>query len=209
MTTKAATVVVAAAGIGIASLVGYFIHRDAKDRSEARAVVSMAGETTAELKAGLKSVPPDALEKIEARLVATKRWRNAELADALQQYLIGAREILRRRAEANRLAQKAAASRAALADHMGRASGRDPSWIRTASQLKRQVERDHFDLDMQLGALATLLDSLPEANKRLAPHVQASLLLEDSLRRSAHQAVLNEAKRSQAQLAKTRDFLPR
>lgn len=209
MTTKVATVVVAAAGIGIASLVGYFLHRDAKDRSEARAVVSMVGETTAELKVGLKTVPPDALEKIEARLVATKRWRNADLAEALQQYLIGAREILRRRAEANRLAQKAAASRAALADHMGRASGRDSTWIRTASQLKRQVERDHFDLDMQLNALASLLHGLPEANKSVAPHVEASLLLEDAVRTRAHQAVLEEAKRAQAQLAKTRDFLPR
>jgi hypothetical protein len=209
MTTKVATVVVAAAGIGIASLVGYFLHRDVKDRSEARAVVSMAGATTAELKLGLKSVPPDALDKIEARLVATKTWRNADLADALQQYLVGAREILRRRAEANRLTQKAAVSRAALADHMARAYGRESSWIRTASQLKRQVERDHFDLDVQLNALASLLEGLPEANKRLAPHVERSLLLEDAVRKSARQAALDEAKRAQAQLAKTRDFLPR
>src|SRR6185369_770524 len=50
------------------------------------------------------------------------------------------------------------------------------------------VVREHFDLDVQLNALASLLGSLPEANKRLAPHVQASLLLEDSKRRNARDA---------------------
>ncbi|HEV8109344.1 MAG TPA: hypothetical protein VGP97_17645, partial [Burkholderiales bacterium] len=66
---------------------------------------------------------------------------------------------------------------------------------------------DHFDLDVQLSALADLLGGLPEANKRLAPHVQASLLLEDAKRVTAREAVLAEAKRARAELDKTRALL--
>jgi hypothetical protein len=207
-TPKIATALVATAGIGIAALVGHFLHQEAKARSEARAVVSIVGEATTQLKGGLKSVSPAALEKVEAGLRTAKGWSNAELADAAEQYLVGTREILRRRAEANRLSHKAAGSRAALAAHMTHAARRDTAWIRTASSLKRQVERDHFDLNMQLGALAELLDSLPQANKRLAPHVEASLLLDEAARKSAHGAVLAEARRAQAALDKTRSLIP-
>ena len=73
--------------------------------------------------------------------------------------------------------------------------------------LKKQVERDHFDLDVQLNALASLLGSLPEANKRLAPHVQASFFLEESKRRTARDAVLAEAKRARDELDKARALL--
>ena len=117
---------------------------------------------------------------------------------------------MRRRAEADRFAEKAAVSRAALMAHMNRASRRDPRWFHTAQELKRQVERDHFDLDVQLKALADLLDRLPEANKYLEPYVQASLILDDAAREDARRAVLQEAKTASAELDKTRALiLPR
>jgi hypothetical protein len=169
--------------------------------------VSVVKEATAELKAGLKTPSREGIEKIEASIRATQRWSNTEIADATEQYLVGAREILRRRAEATRLAQKAAASRAALLAHMDNAPRRELPWLRAAIELKKQVERDHFDLDVQLGALADLLGVMPEANKRLAPHVSASLLMEDSFRRSARDAVLQEARTARLQLDKTRALL--
>jgi hypothetical protein len=205
--TRIAKVVVAAAGIAIAATVGYLLHGEAKKRSEARAVVSIIGEATAQLKSGFRAPARGALEKVEGDLRAVKNWSNPDLADAAEQYLLGARAILRRRIDADRMAQKASASRAALSAHMRRAAHRDTSWIRTALDLKKQVERDHYELDVQLNALAELLDLLPEANKRLAPHVQASLLLEDSARRSARRAVLEEAKRARAELEDTRALL--
>jgi hypothetical protein len=156
----------------------------------------------------MKTVPPGALEKIHEHLEEAKSWKNAERAAAAEEYLIGVREILRRRAAADRLAQKAAASRAALAGHMSRAGRRDSQWIRTASALKKQVERDHFDLNLQLNALAELLESLPQSTKRLAPHAQASLLFDDYSRSLAHESVLAEAKRAQLQLDKTRSLVP-
>ena len=202
--SRIATVLVAAACITIAASVGYLLHKEARQRSEARAVVSIVQETTVELQRGLKIPSREALEKIEGSLRVAQSWSNTELVQATEPYLVGAREILRRRADASRLTQKAAASRAALAAHIARAPRRDTPWIRAAMDLKKQVERDHFDLDVQLNALADLLDTLPEANKRLTPHVQASLLLEDARRRDAREGVLAEAKRARVELDRAR-----
>jgi hypothetical protein len=204
---RSAKFLLAAACVAVAVVVGYLLSKEARKRYEARAVVSVVEDATSQLKSGLKVPSREGLAKIEASIRATHGWSNAEVADAAEQYLIGAREILRRRAEATRLSQKAAASRAALAAHMARAPSRDLPWLRAATELKRQVERDHFDLDVQLGTLADLLGAMPEANKRLAPHVSASLLFEDSFRRNARDAVLLEARTARSELDKARSLL--
>lgn len=205
--TRFLTVLIAAAGVAVAAGVGSLLYKEAKKRAEARAIVTVVGEATAQLKDGLKTASPQALEKIESNLTAAQGWRNRELVEAAEPYLIGAREIMRRRVEASRLTRKASASRAALFAHMGAAGQRDSPWIRNATELKKKVERDHFDLEMQLAALADLLEDLPQANKRLAPHVQAALLLDESARRQTRAAVLDETRRARAELEKARSLL--
>ena len=206
-TTRIASALVGAVGIAIAGGVGYLLHKEARQRSEARAAVTLVQEATVELERGLKMPSQEAVEKVEGSLRVAQGWHDRNLVEDTEPYLVGVREILRRRADASRLTQKAASSRAALTAHMSHAARRDSPWIRAAMALKKQVERDHFDLDVQLNALASLLGSLPEANKRLAPHVQASLLMEDSKRRSARDAVLAEAKRARQELEKARLLL--
>ena len=206
-TTRIASALVGAVGIAIAAGVGYMLHKEARQRSEARAVVTIVQETTVELERGLKMPSQEALAKIEESLRVAQGWHDRALVQDTEPYLVGVREILRRRVDASRLAQKAAKSRAALAAHMSHAGRRDSPWIRLAMDLKKQVERDHFELGVQLDALASLLGSLPEANKRLAPHVNASLLVDDAFRRSARDAVLMEARRARADLDKTRSLL--
>lgn len=205
-TSRTGTVIAAAVGIAIAAGVGYALHKATKERNEKRAVVSVVGDTTAQLRGALKTPSPEALAKIEGNLRVARTWSNPQLAEATELYLVSAREIMRRRADADRLKHKTVASRAALAAHMNRAARRDTVWIRTATSLKRQVEGDHFELDVQLKALADLLDSFPEANKSLAPHVQASLLLGADLSKQARREVLEEAKRALAELEKARHF---
>jgi hypothetical protein len=146
---------------------------------------------------------------MDGNIRVVRSWSNVYMADAAEHYLIGAREIARKRADAARHAQEFAASRDALAGHMQRAGGRDSSWIRTASQLKKQVEQDHFELETSLNALAELLRSLPEAQKRLEPYVDASLTLEDGLRAKAREQALAEAKRATLELQKVRSLAPR
>jgi len=206
-TTRIASALVGAACVAIAAGVGYLLHKEARQRSEARAVVTIVQEATVELERGLKMPSQEAVARVEGSLRVAQGWQDRNLVEDTEPYLVGVREILRRRADASLLTKKAASSRAALAAHMSHAGRRDTPWIRAAMDLKKQVERDHFDLDVQLNALASLLGSLPEANKRLAPHVQASLLLEDSKRRSARDAVLAEAKRARDELDKARALL--
>jgi hypothetical protein len=201
------TVLVAAVVVIIAAGVGQLLYKEAKARRDARALVTIVGETTGYLKGAVKAVPPQALENVESGLRSVKSWRDRDAAEAAEQYLIDAREILRRRADANRLKQKAAASREALHSHMAQAGSRTLPWIRAATDLKKQVERDYFDLNMQLSALADLWSALPQSTKRLAPHVEASLILEEAERRSALRAVLDEARRHQAELERSRDLL--
>lgn len=207
-TSRTGTLIATAVGIAIAAGVGYGMHKATKEHNEKRAVLSVIGDTTAQVRGGLKTPSPEALAKIEGNLGVVKAWSNAERAEATELYLVSARAILRRRADADRLMQKTLGSRAALAAHMNRAARRDTTWIRTATSLKRQVERDHFELDVQLKALAELLDSFPEANKPLAPHVQASLLMDAGLSKQARGEVLEEAKRASAELEKARRLEP-
>ncbi|HEX2197538.1 MAG TPA: hypothetical protein VHG88_02810, partial [Burkholderiales bacterium] len=173
------------------------------------AVVSVVSETTAQLRDVLKRPAPEVAEKIDGNLRVARSWSNAYMADAAEHYLIGAREIARKRADAARHAQKFAASRAALTAHMRRASQRDSSWIRTASQLKKQMEQAHFELETSLNALAELLQSLPEAQKRLEPYVEASLTLDDASRKQARQQALDEVKRASLELQSARSYGPR
>jgi hypothetical protein len=206
-TTRIAGILVAAAGLAISAGVGFLLHKEARQRSEARAVLTIVQEATVELERGLKMPSQEAVARVDGSLRVAQGWHDRNLVEDTEPYLVGVREILRRRADASRLTQKAASSRAALAAHMSHAGRRDTPWIRAAMDLKKQVERDHFDLDVQLNALASLLGNLPEANKRLAPHVQASLLLEETKRRNARDAVLAEAKRARDELDKARALL--
>ena len=123
---------------------------------------------------------------------------------AAEQYIHGAREIVRRRSDAERLAREAAMSRRALTMHMAVAHQRDTYWIRVASDLKKRVEREHHDLDVSLKALTHLLDELPATRKELAPHIDASLLLEEEERRKAHAHAEQSAQRGSGEIAKIR-----
>lgn len=62
-------------------------------------------------------------------------------------------------------------------------------WIHAATELKKRVDGDRHDLARVLGALAELLDSLPETHQRLAPHVEPSALLADRMRLAARASI--------------------
>jgi hypothetical protein len=203
--------VVAALVLAIAGGTAYALYAAKQKKDQQRAVAALLGDTTVRLRKALNGPPPpDVVSRIDRNLKAAKAPRDPALADAAEHYIQGAREIARRRTDAERLAREAAMGRRALAMHMRAASRRDSYWIRVATDLKKRVERDHFDLDVSLKALSTLLLSLPEAQKRLEPHVDAALLLEESERRSARERAEAAAKRAAGELEKVRRLaLPR
>ena len=201
----AAKAVVAALALAIAGGTGYWLYAEKQKREQQERVRALLGDTTQQLRQALNAPPaPDMVSRIDSNLKLAKAPRYPELALAAEHYIHGAREIVRRRSDAERLAREAAMSRRALAMHMSAASARDTYWIRVASDLKKRVERDHFDLDVSLKALATLLHTLPETQKQLAPHVDASLLLEETERRKARERAELDAKRAADELEKVR-----
>jgi hypothetical protein len=200
-----AKLVVAVLVLAMAGGTGYYLYAQKQKREQQRAVTALVSDTTENLRRALAgAASPELVGRLDGNLKAARAPRYPELADAAEHYIIGAREIVRRRSEAERLQREAAMSRRALAMHMGAASRRDGYWIRVASDLKKRVERDHFDLEVSLKALSHLLFTLPDAQKRLEPHVDAALLLDDGARRRAREQAEQAQKRAAEELERVR-----
>jgi hypothetical protein len=197
--------IAAAVALAVAGGTGYWLYAAKQNKDQRQLVVVLLGDTTKQLRQALNGPPAaDVVSKIDSNLKLAKAPRDPDLALAAEHYIHSAREIARRRTDAERLAREAAMSRRALATHMSAASLRDPYWIRVAYDLKKRVERDHFDLETSLNALQHLLHTLPEAQKDLAAHVNASLLLEEAERLKAHERAEQDAKRAADELEKVR-----
>ena len=201
--------VFAAVVLAIAGTTGYYLFAEKQRKDQHRAVAALLGDTTRQLRQALNTPPPsDLVARLDGNLKAVRAPRDPQFADAAGVYIHDAREIVRRRGETERLSREAAMSRRALAMHMRAASGRDAYWIRVASDLKKRAERDHYELELSLKALAMLLHTLPESKKQLAPHVDASLLLEEAERRKASERVADTQKRAHEELQKVRGLGP-
>ena len=197
--------IIAVLVLAIAGGTGYWLYVEKQRKEQRRHVIALLQDTTAELRKALHSPPaPDLVQKLDSNLKLAKAPRDRLLEDAAEHYIQGAREIVRRRADAERLTREASMSRRALSMHMAAAASRDSYWIRVASDLKKRVERDHQDLDISLKALSQLLFTLPDAQKRLEPHVEASLLLEDAERRAARDRAQQALERANQELEKVR-----
>ena len=189
----------------VGAVIGYTMWGQHQKLQQERAVTALVSDTTTQLRQALTATPTrEMFSRIDGNLRSLKAPRQPELADAAEHYILGAREIVRRRLDAARFAQQAAAGRQALTAHMSAAGGsrRGEAWFRTALDLKKKVEREHFELDVTLKALYELLGSLPDAEKRLAPH--RALLLEEPLRAQAREQARADAERAAAELEKVR-----
>ena len=200
-----AKAIVAAVVLAICGTIAYSLIAEKQKRDQQRAVAALVVDTTAHLRKALNGPPPaDLVNRIDGNLKAVSAPRDPRLAGAAGLYIHGAREIVRRRGDAERLTREAAMSRRALNMHMAAASRRDTYWIRVAADLKKRVERDHHDLDTSLKILSQLLGTLPDAQKELAPHIDASQLLEDAERRKAAARADEALKRAAEDLEKVR-----
>jgi hypothetical protein len=201
---------------------GFWGYSAYEAREQRRTITAAVKDTTVRLREALPVAPAlkgrkalGRLEQHEAALEAhlrevrrAGRAGDPELADGAGHYVLGAREILRHQAASIRLAQRTARSRYALAAHMSRAGQRDAAWIRLAASRKKALEGEYFDYSVALSALSELLWSFPDARKRLAPHIDAALLLEVGPAEDAHRAALREAKRVTQELEGLRRLAP-
>ena len=172
-------------------------------------IAVLVADATVQLRQALGAGPSGAsMAKIEEYLQSAKVSPNAAAGSAAESYLLGARGIARQRAESERLTREAAAARNALAGHMARAERRNSNWIRDATELKRRVEARHADLERSLKVLDDLLGNLPEAEKRLAPHVASPALLEAREIEAARKRAQDDSKRAASELEQVRRIVP-
>jgi hypothetical protein len=183
--------------------------RGYRKKVEDNRIAQVVGDATAELRKALAAGPSAAsVAKLDELVQSAKGSPNPAAGSAAEAYVLGAREIARKRAESERLTREAAAARNALAGHMARAERRGTNWIRDAAELKRRVEAVHADLGRSLKTLDDLLDSLRDSNKRLAPYVAASALLQGAEIDAARARAQDESKRAASELEKVRRITP-
>lgn len=189
-----------------------------KKRSQHRAIVAAVKDTTIRLRDALTVSPSNSgsasLPKVDAHVKAVEAHlqtvrdsvnkEHAELADGAEHYVLGAREIMRRQALSIRLSEQSSAARNALTAHMRRAASRDANWISDAASSKKRLEREYFEQNITLTALADLLWTFPDARKRLAPHVDHVLLLEMGPAEDARRLAQRESKKIALELEDVR-----
>ena len=202
-------VALSVAALVLVAVIATNLIRGHRKKVEDHRIAVLVADTTVQLRQALGSAPSAAsVAKIEEYLQGAKGSPNAAAGSAAESYLLGARGIARQRGESERLAREAAAARNALAGHMARAERRDTAWIRNAAELKRRVEASYADLARSLKTLDDLLGNLPEAEKRLAPHVAASALLEAGEIDAARKRAQDQSQRVAAELEQVRRITP-
>jgi hypothetical protein len=218
MFARKRAVVVALAALVVVAFTGDLLYKAYQKREQQRALTTAIRDTTARLRETLEVAPnasataalpalekhagaADALLEMVRKAVAAG---GSDFAQGAEIYVLKAGEIFRRQAASISLAERASASRQALAAHMGHAARRDESWIREALSVKKTVEGEYFDYNLALTGLSELLRTLPDAKKRLAPHVDAALLLETGQAEEAQRRVVAESKRVAEELDQVR-----
>jgi hypothetical protein len=113
-----------------------------------------------------------------------------ELAAAADDYLLTAREILRRRAAAYRYRGQVTESIGALRAHM-RADNRTGSWISQAVRHKTRLEADFRRYRITATALASLLQEYAGSRARIAAHIDPSRLWDEQTAGAARTRILD------------------
>jgi len=190
------------------ALGGYVLYASKRKQADEQHLARLVAETTTRLRQALASPSKEVVSGIDAGLEQLKSSRSSAFAGAAEQYIISAREIARRRLDADRLLGEAAAGRQVLIGHMNRAERRNTAWIGAALQLKKNVELSHADLARALKALDDLLYGLVDAQKQLAPFVPPDALLPDAERDRARARAQAEARQAEVELMKVRNITP-
>jgi hypothetical protein len=112
------------------------------------------------------------------------------LADAADDYLVTAREIVRRSVEIQRARQRFAASLPALAGHIKSDRGA-AAWTGEAMRLKQGLDRDFRDYRIAVDAHRSVLGSLQVSQANVRAHVEGLQAADEALVARAGAAVLD------------------
>ena len=177
--------VLIAVAVAVLAIGGYWAFASWQKQRQHDAIAALVRDATGVLNDGLGKAPsgdePKRLDAALERLRTARAGRQRPFAEAAEVYLVGARAVVEKRADIARLRQHAEASRRQLEAHMATPRGRNDSWIRQATDLKKRMDQAYFDLNVALEAQAELLRTLPDSETRLVPEVGKRALVDDSL----------------------------
>ena len=170
--------------------------RDSSERLQA----AFAVETGAAAEDSSRTVTKldDLAQEVDKHVIELNRMSaspNRPLVDAAEEYLLTIRQILRNQAASHRYHAQVAASDRALREHMRSSNRRSGAWIQEAVRSKERLEKNYFDYRLSAEALGRLLDSYPETRKKLALHVSAAALADETAARNARRRALENLKR--------------
>lgn len=197
---------VAVAVVVMALVAGLFAYKGHKKQVDETAIRAAVTESTTVLRDALAGQPGDAVARLDPLLARVKAAERTPLADAAEDYVLGAREIGKRSAEVMRLAPQTAAARQALLAHLGAGGRRGDAWFKQAGDLKKRVEGAYFDLGVQLKALDGLIDGMHESRKRVGALAGDKIVIDGPALVAGREKVLEEIKRAAEELERARQI---
>ena len=219
LTTRTAALL-AAALVG-ASALGYWGVSTYRKSELQKAVTALVKDTSERLQAALAietgTMPADQtvgrlddhaqeVDKHVLELRDMSASPDRALVDAAEEYMLTVRQILRNQAASHRYRIQVSASDRALRDHMRSAKRRSGSWIQEALRAKDRLEKDYSDYRLSAEALSRLLESYPDARKKLALHVGGALLADEGTAATARKRALENSKRVASEVEKARQL---
>lgn len=213
--TKTIVIAIAALIVAVALLSwGYSAH---KKSGASKTIHALVADTSARLRDALEieAAPPptdraklvkkldDHAATADASLQTLKRLDAApvQFADAADDYLVTAREILKKQADSHRYRLLLAESSQALRAHL-RVDNHTRAWIQEAVKAKERVNRDYRGYNLNAGLLDKLLGSFAASQKQIAPHAGRAILIEGSLVADARGRVQEDMKAVEAEFEK-------
>ena len=208
LTTRTAALL--AAALVVASALGYWGVSAYRKSELQKAVTALVKDTSERLQAalaietGAASVDQtvgrldDHAQEVDKHVLELRGMSaspNRALVDAAEEYMLTVRQVLRNQAASHRYRIQVSASDRALRDHMRSAKRRSGSWIQEAVRAKDRLEKDYFDYRLSAEALSRLLESYPEARKKLAAHIGGVLLADETTAANARRRALDSARR--------------
>lgn len=217
--------VVAAVCLLLAAVLIWWSYKTYQARDTAKTITLLVGETGTELSAALQldGRPPaehteETTRKLHAHFAAVEKYllklRSMDYAtllaaaEAADDYILTAREILRRMAASHHSQRQFSRNSRALLEHMQSDHG-GASWVGQAVRLKNQVEKDYSALEAATVTLAKLLATFPDVQLRIVPYFEKQRLIEQNLLDATRQRALASAQQAETEVAKIRKWVPR
>lgn len=181
MATRTKTLLAAAALALLAALAAYAVHRVQQKRAlqaqVAQSVTAASAGLAETLAWEVNAPPPEAAGKLDALVAQADTALQAlrgmsarpdpDLAEAADDYVASALEVLRRQSGCVRGHARFADSLRALRAHMALAGQRGDGWIAEAIRLRQQLDRDHYDYQLAATSLGHMLGQLAKARERI------------------------------------------